>query len=358
MSGGVGTSLGSNGRKGMRKIKVSGKRPGPVPEEPPPKINKKAQKAAGMEKARLSRERKTLDGLILGKSSQDKGLAGTVRNPQGRARGYFETMVFLTLFCSLYKEAGMNIDSHTWSATPAALFCYMSDCVRCVHNREGIDDPRVPIKTVTRRASDLLRASHGNSTLVVENFLTDGTVLVFDTANNGKGSVNYTDNARLLDIDQLKTIDDFIVETHQEGGSLSVRQIGDHLQEKHPDLYISNGAIRYALIHFLDYSWGEVKLRKCQTDPERMDVKRTYLVDYAATLKRQDEDETHINVYLDESYIHQNHAPKRSWCKFLTSGGAHINRGTGKGKRLIILVRAVILCHSYLLNLLTVGCCS
>ena len=114
MSGGVGTSLGSNGRKGMRKIKVSGKRPGPVPEEPPPKINKKAQKAAGMEKARLSRERKTLDGLILGKSSQDKGLAGTVRNPQGRARGYFETMVFLTLFCSLYKEAGINIDSHTW----------------------------------------------------------------------------------------------------------------------------------------------------------------------------------------------------------------------------------------------------
>ena len=94
----------------------------------------------------------------------------------------------------------------------------MSDCVRCVHNREGIDDPRVPIKTVTRRASDLLRASHGNSTLVVENFLTDGTVLVF--------------------------------------------------------------------------------------------------------------------------------------------GGAHINRGTGKGKRLIILVRAVILCHSCLLNLLTVGCCS
>ena len=160
MSGGVGTSLGSDGRKGMRKIKVSGKRPGPVPEEPPPKINKKAQKAAGMEKARLSRERKTLDGLILGKSSQDKGLAGTVRNPQGRARGYFETMVFLTLFCSLYKEAGMNTDSHTWSATPAALFCYMSDCVRCVHNREGIDDPRVPIKTVTRRASDLLRASH------------------------------------------------------------------------------------------------------------------------------------------------------------------------------------------------------
>ena len=46
--------MGSDGRKGMRKIKVSGKRPGPVPEEPPPKINKKAQKAAGMEKARLS----------------------------------------------------------------------------------------------------------------------------------------------------------------------------------------------------------------------------------------------------------------------------------------------------------------
>ena len=199
-------------------------------------------------------------------------------------------------------------------------------------------DPRVNKTTVGRKASELLHLKHQNGEALWQNFLLDGTVLVKDTDNRGKGSPMYIDNARLLGVAELKTIDDFITDTHSDGGSLSVRQIGDHLLDKHPDVRISNSAIRYALIHYLGYSWGEVKLRKCETDPDRVDVKRTYLVDFARALKQQNVDKTHVCVFLDESYIHQNHAPKRSWCKFKLCGGAHINRGTSKGKRLIILV--------------------
>ena len=168
---------------------------------------------------------------------------------------------------------------------------------------------------------------------------------MYDSSNRGKGSPAYVDSARLLGAAELKTIDDFVTDTHNDGGSLSVRQIADHLMEEHPAVLISNAAIRYALIHYLGYSWGNVKLRKCESDPERADVKRTYLVDFARALKLQNVDKTHVCVFLDESYIHQNHAPKKSWCKFKLDGGAHINRGSSKGKRLIILVRLSI-CRS------------
>jgi hypothetical protein len=201
-----------------------------------------------------------------------------------------------------------------------------------------LEDPRVNITTVTRRASDLVHLKHQNGDDLVQNFLSDGTVLVYESSNRGKGSPTYVDSARLLGAAELKTIDDFITDTHNDGGSLSVRQIADHLMEEHPAVLISNGAIRYALIHYLGYSWGNVKLRKCESDPDRVDVKRTYLVDFARALKQQNVDKTHVCVFLDESYIHQNHAPKKSWCKFKLDGGAHINRGSSRGKRLIMLV--------------------
>ena len=101
---------------------------------------------------------------------------------------------------------------------------------------------------MTRRANDLLRAKHENSTALVQNFLSDGTVLVADSSNRGKGSPTFIDSARRLGAEELQTIDDFVQDTHNNGGSLSVRQIADHLMEKHSALLVSSRAIRYALI--------------------------------------------------------------------------------------------------------------
>ena len=78
-----------------------------------------------------------------------------------------------------------------------------------------------------------------------------------------------------------------------------------------------------------------MKARKCESDPERIDVKRTYLRDYAEALKKE-EAGTHVIVYFDESYIHQNHSTGKSWLRRDRDGNC-INRGTSKGKRLIIL---------------------
>ena len=49
-------------------------------------------------------------------------------------------------------------------------------------------DPRVNKTTVGRKASELLHLKHQNGEALWQNFLLDGTVLVKDTDNRGKGS--------------------------------------------------------------------------------------------------------------------------------------------------------------------------
>ena len=113
--GGVGRTMGSNGRKGGRK-EAQPKRPGPKTAEPPPKKQfKEAAKAARIQKMNNAKERRKLDKLLLGDpESKDQatkdGLQQTVVNARGRSRGFYENCLFLTLFCSLYQEAAVHQD--------------------------------------------------------------------------------------------------------------------------------------------------------------------------------------------------------------------------------------------------------
>lgn len=185
----------------------------------------------------------------------------------------------------------------------------------------------------------MLGYGHENADALWKQFLIDGSVLVWDGTTNGKGSENYVDDARKLSPEHLKFIDDFICETHAAGGTVSVPTCADELAKKFARLYVSEGCVRYAMVNYCDagdgYGWGSVKPTKCETDPDRIDVKRTYLRDYSQALKRE-EAGTHILVYFDESYIHQNHARGKSWLK-RNKDGKYIGRNRSKGKRLIIL---------------------
>ena len=69
-----------------------------------------------MEKMNNHNERKKIDKLILGDlKSKDPdvwaGLQQSVVNARGRSRGFHENCLFLTLFCSLYKEAAAEMDT-------------------------------------------------------------------------------------------------------------------------------------------------------------------------------------------------------------------------------------------------------
>jgi hypothetical protein len=197
----------------------------------------------------------------------------------------------------------------------------------------------VPLSTVARDAAVMLGYGHENADALWKQFLIDGSVLVWDGTTNGKGSENYVDDARKLGPEHLKFIDDFISETHAAGGTVSVPTCADELAKKFARLYVSEGCVRYAMVNYCDagdgYGWGSVKPTKCETDPDRIDVKRTYVRDYSQALKRE-EAGTHILVYFDESYIHQNHARGKSWLK-RNKDGKYIGRNRSKGKRLIIL---------------------
>jgi len=115
VDGGVGRGMGSNGKKGSRK-EAAPKRPGPTPAQPLKKRCKADAKAAKVEKMNNHNERKKMDKLILGDlKSKDPdvraGLQQSVVNARGRSRGFHENCLFLTLFCSLYKEAAAEMDT-------------------------------------------------------------------------------------------------------------------------------------------------------------------------------------------------------------------------------------------------------
>ena len=61
---------------------------------------------------------------------------------------------------------------------------------------------------------------------------------------------------------------------------------------------ISHSVIRYALVNWLGYRWGKVRLRKCNGNKDRPDVIRTYLKSYADALQKE-RDGTHVIVYKD-----------------------------------------------------------
>ena len=87
-----------------------------LPSEPLKKRCKADAKAAKVEKMNNHNERKKMDKLILGNlKSKDPnvraGLQQSVVNARGRSRGFHENCLFLTLFCSLYKEAAAEMDT-------------------------------------------------------------------------------------------------------------------------------------------------------------------------------------------------------------------------------------------------------
>ena len=93
--------------------------------------------------------------------------------------------------------------------------------------------------------------------------------------------------------------------------------------------------VRYALKNYLGWSWAGVKPRKTKGDLDRRDVIVAYLRDFGRALKLEREGKA-VLVYTDESYLHQNHCPGKSWISKDKEGNI-VDRVTSKGRRLIML---------------------
>ena len=138
----------------------------------------------------------------------------------------------------------------------------------------------------------------------------DGTweanVIVNSTHDRGRGSANYIDKAKCFEPQHIKAIDAFVDKCHADGkgggGTVTVVSISAELEKQFEDLEFSPDAVLYTLRNFCNsgegYKWGKVKPRKCESDPERLEVKRTYMRDYSWALKKE-EAGTHAIVCID-----------------------------------------------------------
>jgi len=307
-------------KKSKRKA-VAAKNPGPQPsvvQQPP---TKKQNRQDGQDK--MLQVQATLVLLL-----QTVGLLACVQNPKGRSRTYPENAQFLTVVCQLHKEA-IEAEQKRYQRAAAAL---AKDATKKKEERLGgqklsklkkAAEPKDMSgywKTAARRAADLVHMQHELADEIVQEFVSsaeaveaengklqwEANVIVNTTKDRGKGSTNYINNAKCFEPEHIKAIDAFVDKCHADGkgggGTVTVASISAELEEKFEDLEFSPDAVLYALRNFCNsgegYKWGKVKPRKCESDPERLEVKRTYMRDYSWALKKE-EAGTHVIVYID-----------------------------------------------------------
>lgn len=155
------------------------------------------------------------------------------------------------------------------------------------------------------------------------------------------GSVLYTplprritsiSNAKKLTSSDIQAIDTYITSVHASTGAVTLKAIQHHLFVER-NTNVSVDMIRYCLVHYLDYEYGRRRGTKVTSDPNRIYKIRQYILDLNAALKLE-EAGTHVLVYTDESYIHQNLSPEFTWIPLNSDG----KTGKGsKGQRICIL---------------------
>ena len=252
-----------------------------------------------------------------------------LRNPQGRSRQYREVA---TILCAIFKLRALHKNGKLANLASGKVADNNEQMLKYVHF-VGI----------------LLGMAEATRKDVWTTYRDEGAVLVNEN-KRGRASPNYIlDDARKLQPAHLAEIESFISTCHgpEGGGRVTLSTVKQHLLHHFSPssartrsnqrlilTEIKNSAIRYALVNWLGYSWGRIRLRKINGDPNRPELIRTYCKAYADALQKE-RDGTHVIVYTDESFIHQNHAPQESWLK--NDSDRHVDRSSSKGKRLIIL---------------------
>ena len=149
----------------------------------------------------------------------------------------------------------------------------------------------------------------------------------------GQGCGHYNTNNHILHQEHLNAISKFVDHNNSKaGGMTSIRQIRNHLQREFGVRY-KRSAIYYALRVRLGYKYAVPKTRSVIMTEARRKRLRKHWLQRDLALKAQSRGEC-ILVYMDESYVHQNHFPKHCW---FHPDRPKVTRPAGKGKRLIIV---------------------
>ena len=117
------------------------------------------------------------------------------------------------------------------------------------------------------------------------------------------------------------------------GEGVTLKKLRNSLSSKF-NTEVRNSLLRKVLLR-LGYKWQKCtkkgKLKQCASRQQRT---RQFLKEYAAALKQQNIDNTHVIIFMDESYIHQRHSANYTCC---SSSDNVVHTGSGEGLRLIIV---------------------
>ena len=151
--------------------------------------------------------------------------------------------------------------------------------------------------------------------------------------HRGQGSSQYGDGNHILKREHLDSMRKLVDNNNKKaGGMTNIRHIRDHLQRKFGVRY-KRQAIYYALRVRLGYVYSKPTSRCVIVTEKRKQRLRKHFLQRDLALKMQSRGEAVI-VYMDESYVHQNHFPKECWYH---PDRPTVTRPAGKGQRCIIV---------------------
>ena len=226
-------------------------------------------------------------------------------NPRGRSRQYWEMMQFLFIIFQLVRlTADGTLETFVNKYKDACVFSM-------IDNSDDYYETLKPFLALTYKLYSMNRETARSAFKL---FLREGHVEVNEN-KRGLGSPEYNlEEGLSLKPQHLASIDSFIAKCHGVGGSgrVTINTIRQHLKKEFSIekmrtrdqkslviVDVKRGAVRYALVNYLDYHWGKVKPKKNDGDPRRPTMIRTYLKAYADALAKE-EAGTHVIVYTDE----------------------------------------------------------
>ena len=186
-------------------------------------------------------------------------------------------------------------------------------------------------------ADEVARLSHvgarGHTVSVLElikEWDSSKSVIVLSSGSRGH-------KPRHLTEEQVAEIEHFIEKAHSKGACVTNATIRAHHMKKDrkvggveiEGIVLTRRVVQYALHHFLGYRHGKIRGKAVKRDAKRPDLIRQYLLDYSNALELE-RNGTHVVVYVDESYVHQNAGNQFSYFK-ATDNGKRVEKTSGRG---------------------------
>ena len=223
---------------------------------------------------------------------------------------------------ALQEEEGSAERGREWSREECVMVIQCVIMLRLDYHVTKTSACRSIARRTRRRYSTVLA--------VVNAWIENGELLYHEGAPRGQASENYPHSSTTLSAEQQETILNEVKRLNSEGQAATAKVIQSFIRQQF-ELIISTKRLcqQFRL-------WGGryKKMKELTPIDKEFHERRVaqFIVRYAQALKKQ-ADGTHVIVFTDESYAHNNHASTLGWV-FPSSEGVNISRRDG---RLIIL---------------------